>query len=141
MFGCQGGRMLPRQALPRRLSTYLVVRRGREVHLCLFVEREDQVQRVYNTDSGKLDRLLDQLYAKKSWLDAVIDGLEAAVRSPDHRLIESVLRTFGDSRKAKPKVDVQAQQKARLARLAVQVRGGGSSRTRHRAASNGQATR
>jgi hypothetical protein len=76
----------------------------------------------------KLDQLLKQLYVKKQWLDTMITGLESATRSADHRLIESVMQIVAQASQRKPTVDLDHQQKVRLARLAKQVRRGGASR-------------
>jgi len=72
----------------------------------------------------KLDQLLKQLYLKKQWLDTMITSLESATRSPDHRFIESVTQVLAQSPQRKPTVDLDHQQKLRLARLANQVRRG-----------------
>ena len=72
----------------------------------------------------KLDQLLKQLYLKKQWLDTMITSLESASRSPHHRLIESVTQVIAQSSQRKPTVDLDHQQKLRLARLANQVRRG-----------------
>ena len=76
----------------------------------------------------KLDHLLKILYVKKQWLDTMITGLESATRSADHRLIESVTQIVAQSSQRKPTVDLDHQQKLRLARLANQVRRGAVTR-------------
>ena len=78
----------------------------------------------------KLDQLLKHLYVKKQWLDTMITGLESATRSADHRLIESVTQIIAQSSQRKPTVDLDHQQKLRLARLANQVHRGNASRRR-----------
>jgi len=75
-----------------------------------------------------LDQLLKQLYLKKQWLDTMITSLESATRSPHHRFIESVTQVIAQSSQRKPTVDLDHQQKLRLARLANQVRRGAVSR-------------
>jgi hypothetical protein len=76
----------------------------------------------------KLDQLLKHLYHKKQWLDIMIASLESATRSPEHQLILSVTQAVAQSSLRKPTVDLDHQQKLRLARLANQVRRDDASR-------------
>jgi hypothetical protein len=80
-----------------------------------------------------MDRLLKELHEKKRWLDTVIGGLEKAVNSPDHHLIENAHRLFADGGGRRPKVDVGVRQQKMLASLASQV--GNGRRRRGRAES------
>ena len=45
-------------------------------------------------DPVKLGQLVEDLYAKKRWLDRVIASLESAVASPDYRLITALTDAF-----------------------------------------------
>lgn len=72
-------------------------------------------------DGANLDRMLNELHAKKRWLDEVISGLEKALRSPDMQFVTSIAKTFGEESSARPKVDLMSRQKRKLARLASRV--------------------
>ena len=72
-------------------------------------------------DPVKLERVLKELYSKKKWLDTIIASLEAAVESPDYRLIERLSQTLDNGDGTRPKVDIRKQQQVRLAALAAQV--------------------
>ena len=72
-------------------------------------------------DGANLDRLLNELHAKKRWLDEVINGLEMALRSPDMQFVTSIAKTFGEEARARPKVDLRSRQQRKLARLASRV--------------------
>jgi hypothetical protein len=73
-------------------------------------------------DIVKLERLLNELYTKKRWLDSVIEGLEAAVGSPDYQLIEGVMEAFEeDGQEAAPRADLAHHRRTRLVQLADQV--------------------
>ncbi len=76
-----------------------------------------------------LDRVLTELYAKKKWLDTVIEALEKAIESPDHQLLESIENAFANGNQSRPKVDLGRPQRAKLTRLATEVRRSGN---RHR---------
>lgn len=84
--------------------------------------------------SSRLDLLLHQLYLKKQWLDTIIAGIESASQSADHQFIESVTKILGDSQIRKPTVDMDERQRAKLARLALQV---GRTRLRRRRLDSG----
>ena len=71
--------------------------------------------------SVKIDLLLNELHAKRKWLDTVIAGLESAIQSPDHRLIESLSAAYSSSQNGRPKVDLRSRQQAKLSRLASKV--------------------
>lgn len=68
-------------------------------------------------------RLLDELHAKRSWLDALILSLEAALDSPERRLVEATEKALADNPNV-PLVDLPAEQQAALAELAQEVRSG-----------------
>lgn len=72
-------------------------------------------------DGANLDRLLNELHAKKRWLDEVIGGLEKALRSPDMQFVASIAKTFGEQSNSRPKVDLMSRQQRKLARLASRV--------------------
>jgi hypothetical protein len=72
-------------------------------------------------DGANLDRLLNELHAKKRWLDEVIGGLERALRSPDMQFVTTIAKTFGEESSARPKVDLRSRQQRKLARLASRV--------------------
>ena len=65
--------------------------------------------------------LLNELHAKRKWLDTVIAGLESAIQSPDHRLIESLSAAYSNGTRGRPKVDLRSRQQAKLSRLASKV--------------------
>ncbi len=69
-----------------------------------------------------IDLLLNELHAKRKWLDTVIAGLEAAIQSPDHRLIESLSAAYSNGDNGRPKVDLRSRQQAKLSRIASQIR-------------------
>ena len=82
-------------------------------------------------DPVKLAQLVEELYAKKQWLDKVISSLEAAVDSPDYRLIAALSDAFENGGKSIPKVDLHALQQGKIENLAAAVsrrRNGKSSR-------------
>ena len=68
-------------------------------------------------------RLLDELHAKRSWLDALILSLEAALDSPERRLVEATEKALADNPNI-PLVDLSSEQQSVLARLAQDVRSG-----------------
>jgi hypothetical protein len=72
-------------------------------------------------DGANIDRLLNELHAKKRWLDEVISGLEKALRSPDMQFVTSIAKTFGEESSSRPKVDLKSRQQRKLARLASRV--------------------
>lgn len=76
---------------------------------------------------GNVDHLLEELLEKKRWLDLMIAGLEAAVESPQHRLIEMATKTFEEQSVRAPKVDLISNGSGDLAELAKSV---GQSRLR-----------
>ena len=77
---------------------------------------------MYNLSAGgNVDHLLEELHEKKRWLDLMIAGLEAAIDSPQHRLIEMAARTFQDQPGHAPKVDLIAGGPGDLAELARSV--------------------
>jgi hypothetical protein len=78
--------------------------------------------------------LLKELLEKKRWLDTVIEGLEKAVNSPGHQLIEITDRVFTELANGRPKVDLGLRQQKKLARLAGQVGGKRHTRLETRAA-------
>lgn len=79
-----------------------------------------------------LDRVLDELHAKKRWLDTVIEVLEKAIQSPDHQLLESMANAFANGDQSGPKVDLGPPQRARLTRLAAEVQKSGGRRRKKR---------
>ena len=72
-------------------------------------------------DPVKLAQLVEELYTKKYWLDKVISSLEAAVDSPDYRLIAALSDAFEKGSKSVPKVDLHALQQSRIKHLAAAV--------------------
>jgi hypothetical protein len=68
-----------------------------------------------------VESLLRELHEKKEWLDTMIEGLEAALDSPEHRLIELAEQTFEASRREAPRVDLELDGKSALATLARRV--------------------
>ena len=74
-----------------------------------------------NGSSINIDLLLNELHTKRKWLDTVIAGLESAIQSPDHRLIESLSAAYSSRHKGGPKVDLRSRQQAKLSRLASKV--------------------
>ena len=79
-----------------------------------------------------LDRVLDELHAKKRWLDTVIEALERAIESPDHQLLESIVNALANGDQSRPKVDLGPPQRARLTRLATEVQRSGARRKKKR---------
>ena len=69
-----------------------------------------------------IDLLLNELHTKRRWLDTVIAGLESAIQSPDHRLIESLSAAYSNGYMGQPKVDLRSRQQAKLSRLASRIR-------------------
>ena len=69
-----------------------------------------------------IDLVLNELHAKRKWLDTVIAGLESALRSPDLRLIESLSATYSNGDSGRPRVDLRSRQQVKLSRLASEVR-------------------
>ena len=69
-------------------------------------------------DGGSVALLLRELYAKKRWLDKVIEGLETALQSPQHQLLSMAQEILGDDSPAYPKVDLGDERRAALAALA-----------------------
>ena len=86
------------------------------------------------TTGGNVEHLLEELHSKKKWLDVMIEGLEAAVDSPQHKLIEMAAKTLDQPRRRSPKVDYQEAQNGELIALARRVGGGSSRRRRGRRA-------
>ena len=74
--------------------------------------------------SESVERLLEELHAKKLWLDEMIAGLEAAADSPQHRLIAQAAETFEKAGQRQPKVDLIQSKRAELQTLAQRVGGG-----------------
>ena len=74
-----------------------------------------------NGSSVNIDLLLNELHAKRKWLDTVIAGLESAIQSPDHRLIESLSAAYSSRHNGRPKVDLRSRQQLKLSRLAAKV--------------------
>jgi hypothetical protein len=68
-----------------------------------------------------VDSLLKELHEKKRWLDMMISGLEAAVDSPEHRLIELAEKTFEENAAKAPRVDLENEGKTALTMLASSV--------------------
>ena len=74
-----------------------------------------------SASEANINRLLRELHEKKRWLDTMIEGLEAAVGSPHHQLIERAAQMFDHLQGERPKVDLRPQQQRALAALASQV--------------------
>lgn len=64
---------------------------------------------------------MEDLYAKKKWLDRVIASLESAVDSPDYRLIAALTEAFEHDERSAAKVDLRQFQHARIEKLAADV--------------------
>lgn len=96
-----------------------------------YVRQEGEVSVEHLTNGGNVDLVLEELHAKKRWLDTVIAGLEMALDSPQHRLLEMAAETFDLEPNGVPKVDLGGGPKAELTQLAVRV---GGSRPSRRAA-------
>ena len=86
-----------------------------------------------------IDLLLNELHAKRKWLDTVIAGLESAIQSPHHRLIESLSAEYSNGRNGRPKVDLRSRQLAKLLRLASKVQRQTARRQSERPANNASA--
>ncbi len=67
--------------------------------------------------------LLDELHAKRRWLDAMIASIEAALDSPERRLVEATKKALVENPNV-PIVDLAPDQQATLADLAERVRVG-----------------
>ena len=74
----------------------------------------------YGNGEG-VDSLLNELHQKKRWLDTMIEGLEAAIDSPQHKLIELAKSTFENHQGPAPRVDLEHSGKAALMTLAKSV--------------------
>jgi len=66
-----------------------------------------------------IERLLGELHRKKRWLDAMIEGLEEAVHSPQLQLLDAVQAVFEDGQT--PRVDIPADYQTLLLVLASQI--------------------
>lgn len=78
----------------------------------------------YGSSGGNVDHLLAELHEKKKWLDMMIESLETAKDSPQHRLIDLAAKTFEESSATSPRVDLQKTSKQELAALAKKVQPG-----------------
>lgn len=74
-----------------------------------------------NGEGVDLNHVLNELHAKKKWLDEIISGLEEALRSPDMQFVTTIAEAFEDVRASRPKVDLRSKQQRKLARLASRV--------------------
>ncbi len=86
-------------------------------------------------DAVNLDHLLKELHSKRRWLDMMIAGLEAALESPHHKLIQTVTRSFGNGHIKGPIADLHWQGQARMARLAEEAARGAGRRRKAQAQS------
>lgn len=77
------------------------------------------MSRIEVTES--LRELLDELHERKSWLDMMIQGLEAAVESPEHQLIASVEQEFENDGRRSARSELQRERRAVLETLARDV--------------------
>ena len=68
-------------------------------------------------------RLLDELHAKRRWLDGMILSLEAALDSPERKLVDAMSAALAEHPNT-PLVDLPAEEQSLLSRLAQNVRGG-----------------
>lgn len=84
-----------------------------------------------------VERLLVELHEKKRWLDQMIEALEVAADSPQHRLIAQAASTFETEGRRLPKVDLRKETRTELQSLAQRVRGGGA-RPRRKAPKKGK---
>lgn len=85
-----------------------------------------------------VDRLLDELHAKKKWLDMMIAGLEAAIESPHMRLVEAAERTWTNGYRG-PKVDLDDAEREALGALASWAGSGTRDRPRRARRGSGEA--
>ena len=72
-------------------------------------------------DPVKMGQLIEELHARKKWLDRVIRSLESAVESPDYRFIAALTEVFERDEKTADKIDLREFQHARIERLAAGV--------------------
>jgi hypothetical protein len=87
---------------------------------------------------ARVETLLLELHEKKRWLDTMIDGLEAALASPEHQLIALAEEIFEGDAAAAPRVDLQREGRAALTVLARSV-GATPQARRKRSRAGGQA--
>ena len=87
----------------------------------------------------EIEELLSELHERKQWLDMMIQGLEAAVSSPEHQLIASVEEVFdGEARQPMTRSELQRERRAALETLARSVSSSPTAR-RRRSLAAGQA--
>jgi hypothetical protein len=73
------------------------------------------------TDPVNLGPLVEELYARRKWLDRVIASLESAIESPDYRLIAALTEASERGEKGGPAIDLSQIQKTRIQKLAADV--------------------
>lgn len=69
----------------------------------------------------EVESLLRELHERRRWLDMMIQGLEAAVESPEHRLISLAQEAFEQRDDAVVSLELGRGQRATLASLASSV--------------------
>ncbi len=85
---------------------------------------KDEEKIVSEAASGQtFQRLLNELHGKRQWLDGMIESLEAALDSPERKLIEETAKALADNPNV-PLVDLPADRQDKLSRLARDVRTG-----------------
>ena len=72
-------------------------------------------------DPVRLYQLIEELHARKKWLDRVIASLETAVESPDYRLIAALTEVFERDETSADKIDLREFQHSRIEKLAAGV--------------------
>ncbi len=72
-------------------------------------------------DPVNLGQVVEELYAKKKWLDRVIASLESAIESPDYRLIAALTEASERGEKGASTVDIHGFHDARIEKLAADV--------------------
>lgn len=81
--------------------------------------------------SEGVQTLLKELHQKKVWLDMMIQGLEAAMESPEHQLIARVEEAYeGASQSSSARAELQSDRRAALAVLARHVKSSPKARRR-----------
>ncbi|MEZ5366793.1 MAG: hypothetical protein R2748_31755 [Bryobacterales bacterium] len=70
---------------------------------------------------AEVESLLRDLHERRRWLDMMIQGLEAAVESPEHRLIALAQEAFEDGQTAVHSMELGRGKRATLVSLAQSV--------------------
>ena len=78
----------------------------------------------FDSTGGNIDHLLAELHEKRRWLDAMIESLETARRSPEHQLLSLAERALGEEAEGIPRADLGPDVQRQLATLAEKVNPG-----------------